>query len=223
MIKKASFILLATLATLVGIYPIIYFMIDRRFGLLQLKSETILSSAIWNAAFYVHIVLGGIALLIGWTQFVSKWRQRNLRVHRQIGKLYVIAVWISAITALYIAVFATGGFVPAIGFICMAAVWFFTTYIAYANIRKKNISGHQKMMIYSYATCLAAVTLRIYLPVFISLFNDFNKAYAVVSWLSWVPNLIVAYFIVRQSYPDQTTATNNRLSVVAADPISRQL
>ena len=125
MIKRASFILLAALASLVGIYPVIYFIIDRRFGLLNSKSEALLESNIWNITFYTHIVLGGIALLIGWTQFVSKWRKQNPNVHRQIGKVYVFTVLLSAITSIYIALFATGGMVPSVGFICMGIVWFF--------------------------------------------------------------------------------------------------
>ncbi len=206
MLKRILFILLAILATLMGIYPIIYFLIDRRFGLLESKSELLLADNIWNITFYTHIILGGIAILIGWTQFVKRWRNRNLNLHRQIGKLYVGCVLVSAITAIYIALFATGGIVPALGFIFMGLVWFITTFKAYRDIRKKKIISHQKMMIYSYATCLAAVTLRIYLPLFISIFNDFNKAYAVVSWLSWLPNLVVAYYIIQHLYPK---ATNN--------------
>ena len=220
-IKRASFILLAVLASLVGVYPVIYFIIDRRFGLLNSKSETLLESSIWNISFYTHIMLGGVALLIGWTQFVSKWRKQNPKVHRQIGKVYVFTVLLSAITSIYIALFATGGIVPSVGFICMGVVWFFTTFKAYLDIRNKKILSHQRMMIYSYATCLAAVTLRIYLPIFISVSNDFNKAYAVVSWLSWVPNLIVAYFIIQHLYPNQITVSNNQFEVIATNS-SRQ-
>lgn len=208
MVKRASFILIATLATAGGLYPVIYFIVDRRFGLLDLKSEALLASSIWNITFYIHIVLGGIALLIGWTQFVSKWRHRNMRMHRQIGKVYVCCVLVSAITAIYLALFATGGLIPLMGFSCMGIVWFCTTFKAYRDIKRKSIFSHQKMMIYSYATCLAAVTLRIYLPLFISVFNDFNEAYAVVSWLSWVPNLFVAYLLIQYLYPKQITAAS---------------
>ena len=52
-------------------------------------------------------------------------------------------------------------------------------------------------MIYSYAACFAAVTLRLWLPLLVFLFGDFIKAYVLVSWLCWVPNIIVAYFIQR--------------------------
>lgn len=92
MIKRALFILLATVSTLVGLYPFVYFFIDRRFGLLDLKSEALLANNIWNITFYVHIVLGGIALLVGWTQFIPKWRTNNIKLHRQVGKYMCFVV-----------------------------------------------------------------------------------------------------------------------------------
>ncbi len=70
--KKASWIIVGFLSTLVGLYPSIYFLIDRRFGLLASKSAELLSDNLWNVAFYGHILLGGLALLIGWLQFSHK-------------------------------------------------------------------------------------------------------------------------------------------------------
>lgn len=198
MIKKALIVLLAIVSTSVGLYPLIYFAVDRRFGLLQSKSAALLADAFWNIAFYTHITLGGLALVIGWTQFIVKWRERNLSRHRSIGKLYVVSVLSSALAGIYIAFYATGGIIPSLGFVCLGAVWFSTTLRAYLTIRKGSISEHQKMMIYSYAACLAAVTLRIYLPIFIALFHNFNKGYSLVAWLCWIPNLIVADYIVRK-------------------------
>jgi uncharacterized membrane protein len=208
MTKKALFVLLAIVSTLVGLYPLIYFVIDRRFGLLQSKSEALLADTFWNIAFYTHITLGGLALLIGWTQFIVKWRERNINRHRSIGKVYIVSVLTSAIAGIYIALYATGGIIPSLGFAFLGVVWFSTTLKAYLAIRKGEISGHQKMMIYSYAACLAAVTLRIYLPIFIGLLHDFNKAYSVASWLCWIPNLIVADYIVKKLHQKNKTTTN---------------
>ncbi|HCU44425.1 MAG TPA: DUF2306 domain-containing protein [Sphingobacterium sp.] len=50
-------------------------------------------------------------------------------------------------------------------------------------------------MIYSYALCFSAVTLRIWLLILITFFQNFIIAYMIVSCLCWVPNLLVAYFI----------------------------
>jgi fatty acid desaturase len=70
--------------------------------------------------------------------------------------------------------------------------------MAFVNIKNKKIEKHQKMMIYSYAACFAAVTLRIWLPLLIIVFGSFITAYTIVAWLCWVPNLIVAILITRR-------------------------
>ncbi|MGS2739851.1 hypothetical protein [Sinomicrobium sp. M5D2P17] len=41
------------------------------------------------------------------------------------------------------------------------------------------------------------VTLRIWLPLLEMLLGNFPDAYRIVAWPAWVPNLIVAYFIVK--------------------------
>lgn len=197
MIRKISIVLLAILAIVIGLYPSIYFFIDRKFGLLQSKSEAVLTSLPWNIAFYTHIILGGLALLIGWTQFIEKWRNNYLSLHRNTGKVYVIAALASALAGMYVAFYATGGIIPALGFLCLGIVWFSTTLKAYLDIRKGKEEAHQKLMIYSYASCFAAVTLRIYLPILTALFSDFTTAYSLVAWLCWVPNTIIAYFITK--------------------------
>ena len=196
--KKASWITVGILSTLIGLYPIIYFLIDRKFGLLASKSAELLSDTVWNSAFYSHITLGGLALLIGWLQFNEKLRNKNLKLHRTIGKTYIISVLISGFSGLYIAYFATGGIISILGFASLGVIWLATTFLAYKAIKNGNVSVHQNLMIYSYAACFGAVTLRIWLPLLISLMDGFTDAYRIVAWLAWVPNIIVAYFIVRR-------------------------
>ncbi len=199
--KSTLRILLALSAILIGLYPAIYFIIDRNFGLLNSKPKELLSSIFWNVGFYTHIIAGGLALLIGWMQFNTRLRNKNLQLHRQVGKVYVVAVLLSAPAGFYIAFFATGGLVASTGFICLAVIWFYTTYRAYASIKNKQVVQHQKMMIYSYAACFAAVTLRIWLPLLSAMLGNFTKAYLIVAWLSWVPNLIVANRIIKRTIP----------------------
>lgn len=198
MIIKILKILMAVLAVFVGFYPFKYFFGDRNVGLLQFKTEAVLTSPFWNIGFYSHIIPAGIALLIGWIQFNEKFRTKRLTWHRTIGKVYVSAALLSSFAGIYIACYATGGIIAASGFMCLGLFWFYSTYKAYSSIREGNINTHQEMMIYSYAACLAAVTLRIYLPILSYVFNDFIKAYHLVAWISWVPNLAVAYYINKQ-------------------------
>lgn len=186
------------LAIGVGLYPILYFIADGKVALLASKGDELLANISWQIGFYGHISLGGLALMIGWIQFSKKMRSRNLKMHRNIGKLYVIAAVISGICGFYIAFNATGGLVTTLGFLCLAIVWLLTTLKAYFAIRKGDVQLHQGFMIYSYAACFAAVTLRIWLPLLTIVFDGFIPAYRVVAWLCWVPNMIFAYFWVRR-------------------------
>jgi uncharacterized membrane protein len=206
MAKKVGWVFMVLLAILIGLYPLIYFFIDRNFGLLSSKSDELLGNTLWNATFYTHIGLGGLALLIGWIQFNARIRNKHLNLHRNIGKIYITAALLSSIAGFYIAFFATGGFVNSLGFICLAIAWFYTTLKGYLYIRNKQVREHQKMMIYSYAVCFAAVTLRIWLPLLTALFGDFTPAYAIVAWLAWVPNLAVAHLIVKKVLPQKIPA-----------------
>ncbi|WP_298780426.1 DUF2306 domain-containing protein [uncultured Polaribacter sp.] len=198
--KKISYYFLAICCIAIGLYPTIYFVIDRKFGLLASKSETLLADTIWNSMFYTHIVLGGVALLIGWLQFHKKLRLKNLQLHKKIGKVYVISCLLSGASGFYIALYATGGLSPKLGFTSMAIVWFCTTFFGFTAIKKGDIIKHQKLMIYSYAACFSAVTLRIWLPIFSSILGGFLPAYRIVAWLSWVPNIIVAYYICKYQF-----------------------
>ncbi|MGB5822111.1 MAG: DUF2306 domain-containing protein [Saonia sp.] len=196
--NQFAWIVFVVLAVAIGLYPLTYFFADREFGLLASKSEELLSNTLWNVGFYGHILFGGLALLIGWVQFSKKLRNANLGRHRTIGKVYIISAIISGICGIYIGIYATGGIVSSLGFISLGIVWLYTTLKAYFAIRKGDVQLHQGFMIYSYAACFAAVTLRIWLPLLGYVFGDFVTAYRIVAWLCWVPNIIVAFFWVRK-------------------------
>ena len=198
MLKRIPYILLAIGAVGIGLYQIIYFLINEKFGLLNSKSDELLADALWNGMFYTHITLGGLALLIGWIQFNKKIQRTRIQLHRNVGKVYMISVLISGIASLYIAYHATGGIIPKLGFIGLGVTWLYTTIKGYISIRQKDVITHQKMMIYSYAACFAAVTLRIWLPLLTIALDGFLPAYRIVAWLCWVPNILVAYFIINK-------------------------
>ncbi len=196
--NRILWVLLGVMAIMIGLYPVMYFFVDKNFGLLSTKSNDLLNSIAWNAGFYIHIISGGLALLIGWLQFNDKLRTRNAKLHRIIGKVYIISVLLSSVASFCIAFYATGGIIASLGFISLALIWFFTTVDAYLSIRNGKVHRHQKMMIYSYAACFAAVTLRIWLPLLNAYFGDFATAYRIVAWLCWVPNILVAYIIINR-------------------------
>ena len=196
--NRVAWFVFAFLAVGVGLYPLLYLFVDRKFGLLASKSDVLLADVFWNIGFYGHILLGGLALAIGWVQFSKKIRNANLGRHRTIGKVYVISVLISGSCGVFIAFNATGGLVTTLGFMSLGLIWLYTTLKAYFAVREGDIALHEGLMIYSYAACFAAVTLRIWLPLLTLSLQDFTTAYRIVAWLCWVPNIIFAYFWVRR-------------------------
>lgn len=168
-----------------------------KYGLLSSKSAELLADSYWKFQFYQHIIFGGITLLVGWAQFNKKWRTNFIRIHRTMGMIYLVAVVLSGFAGLYLAFFATGGWIASLGFGTLAVLWLFTTINAYLAIRNKKIETHERWMIRSYALTFAAVTLRIWLPLFQAGFGmTFIESYLIIAWLCWVPNLLVAEWII---------------------------
>lgn len=197
-LKKTVWIVFIVLCITIGLYPYSYFIFERTFGLLGSKPLDLLQDTLWNIMFYTHILLGGFALMIGWSQFSRTWRLKYLKWHRRVGVAYVISAVLSGSSGLYIAYYATGGWVSVLGFACLAIVWLFTTIKAFIAVKNGRIIKHQKFMIFSYAACFAAVTLRIWLPLLSAAFGSFIPAYRIVAWLCWVPNIVVAFVTTRR-------------------------
>lgn len=189
----------ALLAILIGLYPILYLINGHHYRLLASKDERLLNNLLWNIGFYTHIIFAGIALLIGWLQFNKRLRNRRATAHRLVGKVYIVAALLSGLAGIGIAFRATGGFIPALGFICLGITWIATTGLGLKVIRDGKLLQHQSLMIYSYACCFAAVTLRLWLVV-LRIRLPFEIAYPIVAWLSWLPNIAVAWWIVRRTH-----------------------
>jgi uncharacterized membrane protein len=212
--KSVLRVTVAVLATMTGLYPAFYYLRSGNPGLLQQKSAELLASHFYQGSFYTHITFGGMALLIGWMQFSKKIRSRNPDLHRGLGKAYMVAVGLSAVAGYIIAMSATGGAVSMAGFGLLAIVWLYTDLRGYVSIRRLDIGRHRAWMLRNYSLTFAAVTLRIYLPLATAVLHfDFISSYRVISWLCWVPNLIVAEILVRRALKNPEGA-----SAVASAP-----
>ncbi|MBX3038480.1 MAG: DUF2306 domain-containing protein [Anaerolineales bacterium] len=160
---------------------------------------------------YIHIFAGGLALLIGPFQFLTRIRDSKPMLHRWMGRIYLICILLGGLSAFVIAPGMISGLVGEIGLISLATLWLWTAWNAYRNIRAGNIEIHRDWMTRNYALTFAAVTLRVWLGILIGTqvpfletkyAGDFDalfvEVYRVVMWLSWVPNLIVAEMIIHR-------------------------
>jgi len=200
-LRITSWTLFILFAIAIGVYPAFYFLSDvlAENGLLSQKTAAVLEMDLWRLMFNLHIIFGGLALLLGWSQFMARFRAKNLSLHRWLGVIYLVAVILSGIAGLYLSFYAEGGIVAKLGFGGLALAWLYTSSKAYITIKKQDVNSHRNWMIRSYALTFAAVTLRIWLPLMqYGIGMDFITAYMIVAWLCWVPNLAWAEWKVRR-------------------------
>lgn len=147
----------------------------------------------------MHVSGATLALFLGPWQFWTKLRNRYLKLHRWLGRLYLLAVLVGGIGGLWLAFTAFGGLVSQTGFSGLALFWLATGIMAYRRIRLGNIEAHREWMIRNYALTFAAVTLRLWLPLLLASGLAFPTAYPTVAWLSWVPNLLAVELYLRSA------------------------
>ncbi|RPI59860.1 MAG: DUF2306 domain-containing protein [Lysobacterales bacterium] len=152
--------------------------------------------AVHATGVYVHAFAASVALLLGPLQFSASFRRDHARIHRWLGRAYLgIGVLIGGFSALYLAQFAYGGPAARIGFGVLGLAWLYTGVRAFLAIRSGAVAEHRRWMTRNFALTFAAVMLRLYLPVAVAAGADFELAYAIIAWLCWAPNLLIAEWL----------------------------
>ena len=104
-----------------------------------------------------HTLCGVTALLVGPMQFSSRLRQRYLKFHRVLGRIYVLSVFIGAFTGIALAAGRPG--LP--GTSMQAAAWIVCTTAAFITARNRQIAQHRQWMARSYAVTFTFVSSRV--------------------------------------------------------------
>jgi uncharacterized membrane protein len=162
-----------------------------------------------TTALLMHIVGAMLAVILGPFQFLPRSRSRRfLNVHRWLGRTYLISVLVGGLGGLYMARLSYGGLPTHLGFAALGLLWLFSGWKAYRHIRRREIEPHREWMMRNYALTFAGVMLRLWMPILVSLGVEFLVAYIVVAWLCWIPNLLVAEWMIRRRRAGrQRTAT----------------
>jgi uncharacterized membrane protein len=145
----------------------------------------------------LHFGGGALALVAGALQAHRGLRLRRPAFHRWTGRLYLLAVLASGGAGLLLATRSSAGPIAQWGFGVMAVLWLLTTVVGWRRARAGRYQDHRDWMIRSYALTLAAVTLRVWLPLSQVAGIPFLTAYVAIAWLCWVPNLLVAEWFLR--------------------------
>lgn len=189
-----SFIIVSS--SFIGIYAFfVYAFLELGAAVHPLMKANFKSHSFW---IYFHIFPSLIALVLGPFQFNEKFRNNKIHLHRLIGKIYLLSVLIGGLSGLYMAQFSFGGTISHLGFALLAVLWIFTGYKAYISIIRKNINAHYNWMVINFALTFAAVTLRLGLGIGFASGIAFEIFYPYLSWICWVPNLLVALIVVKR-------------------------
>ncbi|WP_203989687.1 DUF2306 domain-containing protein [Sphaerisporangium rufum] len=191
----------ATVVALVLVYP--YLSLDIEDSRLQVRN---------GLHYYVlvgHIATAAVALVLGPLQFVPKVRARR-RVHRTIGRVYLLAgVLPSAVATIPVAMWS-GRLVTQIGLTTAAALWLVTAGLAYRAARRGDFTAHRDWMTRNYALTFLAVTARVIVPLSLlvriplgglaagSIGEAATSMIPIGQTLGWIVNLIVAESIIRR-------------------------
>jgi uncharacterized membrane protein len=176
-----------------------YYPMQDNIGFLQFKQDYIHIMP-WKEAFYVHVFSAIFALFAGFTQFSNVVLKEHRNVHRFIGKLYAYDMLIINFpAAMIMAVYANGLLPSKTAFVILDCLWFWFTYKAVIEIKRKNVIAHKQFMMRSYALTLSAITLRSW-KIIISGFVTIDPVhlYMIDAWMGFVPNLLFVEWLIRR-------------------------
>lgn len=206
MITNLKQILLITILLSIGAFTVLmftkvipYLSFEPAINFLSTKTDQVLQKSVFQWSFYIHIISSWFVMVAGILQFIPYILKNYPTIHRIFGKVYVILVlFFAAPSGLGLALYANGGLSTKVGFSCQCIVWWFITFIAWQEIRRKNWLLHTQAMLRSYAVTLAAMSLRIGSYVMIYHFGTKPiETYLTVTWLSWVGNLLIVEILIK--------------------------
>lgn len=171
-----------------------------------LLSPNVLANLFSRPWLGLHVAGAATALLLGSFQFIPPLRSRWPGGHRWTGRVYAVGCLVGGVGGLMLALGSTAGPIATAGFGGLGVAWIITTTLGWRAAMQRRLVEHRRWMIRSWALTLAAVTLRLYMlaPGMSSL-----DAYRAISFLCWVPNLVVAELYLRGSVRGPRPSTSS--------------
>jgi uncharacterized membrane protein len=111
-----------------------------------------------------HAIFGALAMILGVFQLSNRLRARYLPVHRKLGYVYVLGVFIAAPLAIPVTVrISTPSLIAASS--VHAFCWMITTAVALYCVRHRNIAQHRRWMMRSYPFAMVFTVARLIIPI----------------------------------------------------------
>lgn len=147
--------------------------------------------------FTVHMVTGGLALLLVPLAIALSSRPRW---HRPVARIAALDVLIAGITAFPVALVVPVTRVSAAGFSAQGAAWLVLLVAGILFIRRKDAVRHRECMLLLAAVTSGAVFFRVFLALW-AIFGSlrwFEEFYALDAWIAWLIPLSVMAFLIKR-------------------------
>jgi uncharacterized membrane protein len=159
-----------------------------------------------QAALYVHMVAGGLALGLSPLQLAARVRARAPRLHRLVGRVVIAAMIVGGLSGVVLSTVNAAGPVGTAGFGLLGALWVVFPVLGLLAIRRRDVPAHRRWMARGFALTYAGVMLRVWLLLLLNVQDAFgipeglafDRAYVLMPFLCWVPNLLVAELYLRR-------------------------
>jgi predicted TIM-barrel fold metal-dependent hydrolase/uncharacterized membrane protein len=174
------------------------FALQRPFELARLDGKF----AAHPALTLVHILFGGVFLLLAPLQFSTSFRTRHIRIHRWIGRVLLPAVLIGVLPGLYFGVLIPyGGPGEAVAIALFGGLLVLSVWRGYAAIRRHQVARHREWMIRTFAIAISISSVRIIGGVFDMTLTPAGihspDIFGLSIWTGWVMTLGAAEFWIR--------------------------
>jgi uncharacterized membrane protein len=170
----------------------------------------------------IHILPGGLFLILAPLQFVPGIRQKHLRVHRWMGRVLLICGLIIGVSALIMSyTMNIGGINETAATTLFAIVFLICLIKAYRHIQRKEVARHREWMIRAYGAGLGVATTR---PI-VGMFFAFRRLsphefFGIAFWLGFTITFLVAESWVeytrQRTMPETNSAGSRRGQTLAA-------
>ena len=181
----------------VGLYSIVFLFSDQ-IGSPEFHEKIARHPIYWS----FHLIGGGISLIICTFLLIDYIRLNRLYLHRLLGRIYVITVFLSALSGFRLSFETEAGLPSNLGLATLSICWLIATFNGFRFAVAKQIESHRLWMMRSFALTISAVFFRLDLALMSTFINaSFLEIYATVSWHSWVCTLIVVeWFFIRKNH-----------------------
>ena len=112
----------------------------------------------------VHAFFAAIAMILGAFQFSNRLRARYLKLHRALGYVYVVSVFIGAPLGIPLAAKVDTPSLVAAS-VVQAFGWMLCTGIALYCVRSGNVAQHRRWMIRGYPFAMVFTVARLLIPI----------------------------------------------------------